>query len=262
MCLHRSSLAVEDGTTLTGPTHAQLFALAGRGVEGAAEGPPSSEAGAVALDAVLSHLREEMPLAGEAVAEGARVEALSDALSHADQVLSRLTSHPRRRGTASGIHVALVRWPRLSLAHAGPGRAFLLRSGRLQDLAAGQARPRHAEEVGGSEDDVVHPAVRRLALEAGDVLLLASETLVELHGEASLTRTLQVARTAAEACRRLVETDSPAARAAVVARFLVGTSATEADEARAARPEPRAIEEESAVGDAGAPGDADPSPTA
>jgi protein phosphatase len=233
MLVHHTSLAIEDSTRLSGRRHGYLFLVAD-GLGGAPEGARASR---MAVDQVIRSVLGTMPwlfqldeheedLEGELkkVFEKCQLQIKADA-----------RENPSHEGMGTTLTIAYVLWPRLYVVHAGDARCSLFRSGRLEQITedhtlqapvrgGGPGRTRKVlwNVIGGSSEEV-WPAVYRETLEAGDVLLLATDGLsLELSPERIAT-ILAGARSAHEATEELLRSAKEAGGrdnvTAVVARF-------------------------------------------
>jgi serine/threonine protein phosphatase PrpC len=132
--------------------------------------------------------------------------------------------NPAQRGMGATVTAAWVNEDRLSVAHVGDSRAYLLRTGNLQQLTSdhslvaeqvrrGIITPQQAEE---SEMQSVllralgaHPDVEvdvdEVGIYSGDVLLLCSDGLTRMVTEPEIAGTLQSETDPAAAAQKLVD---------------------------------------------------------
>jgi protein phosphatase len=132
--------------------------------------------------------------------------------------------HPEQRGMGATLTVAWVNGSKLSLAHVGDSRAYLLRAGGLQQLTSdhslvaeqvrrGILTPQQAEE---SDMQSVllralgaHPEVdvdvEEVDLIPRDVLLLCSDGLTRMVTEPEIAGSLQAETDPASAAQKLVD---------------------------------------------------------
>mgnify|MGYP006272656835 CR=1 FL=1 len=179
----------EDALLLSEP----VFAVAD-GMGGARAGEVAS---AMAVAALHGYNGGEQGLALAIEDVNARIHAASQA-------------DPSLLGMGTTITAAMVDGPSLVLAHVGDSRAYLLRAGRLQQLTddhslvgelvrRGALSPAEAERhpqrsvitraLGA--DAQVDVDVLRIPLEDGDLLLLCSDGLTGMVGDAELARLLR-----------------------------------------------------------------------
>lgn len=132
--------------------------------------------------------------------------------------------NPAQRGMGATVTTAWANDDRLSIAHVGDSRAYLLRTGNLQQLTSdhslvaeqvrrGIITPQQAEQ---SEMQSVllralgaHPDVEvdvdEVGLFSGDVLLLCSDGLTRMVTEPEIAGTLQAETDPAAAAQKLVD---------------------------------------------------------
>jgi serine/threonine protein phosphatase PrpC len=132
--------------------------------------------------------------------------------------------NPAQRGMGATVTAVWANEGKLSVAHVGDSRAYLLRSGNLQQLTndhslvAEQVRrgiitPQQAEEsdmqsvllraLGAHED--VEVDVDEAGIYSGDVLLLCSDGLTRMVTEPEIAGTLQSETNPAKAAQKLVD---------------------------------------------------------
>ncbi len=200
------------------------------GMGGGAAGHVASN---VAVSAVADYLCNVMPWADSATR--AKTDFSSDtlpgvrrnlatALAKGDQEVRRAAvdvGTKRPMGTTTTMAYILGR--NMYVAHAGDSRCYLLREGRLRQLTtdhtlAEQLRdqadfvvdedsPWHDvlwNALGASESSVVQPEVRRCLLRTFDTVLLCSDGLTKHVSNETITKILQQAASASDACRQLV----------------------------------------------------------
>ena len=135
-------------------------------------GAKSEELGAQALDAIgRVFLQDRLSISG----------GLLRALRGTNQTLLEWNrrSLPREQVSA-GVTAAIVSGKAVYLAQAGPGLAFLRRDGRLQRLEAGDEA---VTPLGGGD---IQPALRRVDLGPGDILIAASLALEAILDDRTL----------------------------------------------------------------------------
>jgi serine/threonine protein phosphatase PrpC len=203
-----------------------LFILSD-GMGGEAHGEVAS---AMAVDVVSKYCASEKEDTGVTVLDeqpeswSARTRRLRNAVVQANfQIYQAAQKNPEQRGMGATITAAWVNDSRLSIAHVGDSRAYLLRGGNLQQLTndhslvAEQVRrglitPQQAEE---SEMQSVllralgaHPEVDidvdETEIFPRDVLLLCSDGLTRMVTEPEIAGALQAETVPSAAAERLV----------------------------------------------------------
>jgi serine/threonine protein phosphatase PrpC len=210
---------------LGGPT-AYLFAVAD-GVGGQAKG---GEASGLAVATIVEYLSETVGTFHrvDPTQAHAFVDPLHRAVQRAHDTLRATfgsagrAGHDDRNGPATTLTLALVVWPHAFLVHVGDSRAYLRRAGELRRLtrdqtlaatlvAAQAMSEEQAERAGlhkvlasavGARD--LSPAVRVLALEPGDVLLLCTDGLTKAVPEEEIASELDRPADPESRCRALV----------------------------------------------------------
>jgi len=229
MRLHQSNLTIDDESRVHGHSQGHLFLVA----DGVGGGPQPARASSTAVDSIVRYFLNEMPWYH--FADGgpeAIIEALEDALENAQDELFRLSSEHSGLGTT--LTLALVFWPDLYIAHVGDSRCYLDRDGMLSllttDHTLASVRRRVGGEVttasertlwnavGGSGAEL-HPEVRHIQLEAGDVLALVTDGVTQ--GEpARRLEALRRDESAEDVCERIVRDSGADDRTAIVVKFL------------------------------------------
>ena len=203
-----------------------LFILSD-GMGGEAHGEVAS---AMAVDVVTKYCQGEKEDSGATILEEApenwnsQTRKLRNAVAQANfQIFQAAQKNPEQRGMGATITVAWFKDSRLSIAHVGDSRAYLLRGGNLQQLTndhslvAEQVRrglitPQQAEE---SEMQSVllralgaHPEVEidldETEIFPRDVLLLCSDGLTRMVTEPEIAGALQAETKPAAAAERLI----------------------------------------------------------
>lgn len=215
----------EDSFRIVAPLN--LFVLSD-GMGGEAHGEVAS---AMAVDTVASHCQEAENRPSTSVfAEtqaglAAKTQRLASAVRLANRTIHESAEkHPEQRGMGATLTAAWLEGARLSLAHVGDSRAYLLRAGGLtqltndHSLVAEQVRrgiltPQQAEtsemqsvllRALGAQPDVDVDADEYVVLER-DVLLLCSDGLTRMVTEPEIASTLAVERDPQKAAEQLVE---------------------------------------------------------
>jgi PPM family protein phosphatase len=215
----------EDCFRIVSPLH--LFVLAD-GMGGEAHGEIAS---ALAVETVVQHCAEgrDNPAAtlfGKQEANWSdKTKRLSSAVHLANKkIFESAQEHPEQKGMGATLTAAWIDGAKLSIAHVGDSRAYLLRSGSLQQLTSdhslvaeqvrhGVLTPAEAETSGmqsvllralGAHPDVEIDAEEHV-LFARDILLLCSDGLTRMVIEPEIAATLQAEPDATKAAEQLVE---------------------------------------------------------
>ena len=204
-----------------------LFVLSD-GMGGEAHGEVAS---ALAVETVVKHCLEAennpaAPVFGETRAGWSdKTKRLSSAVHLANKkIFQSAKEHPDQHGMGATLTAAWIDGAKLSIAHVGDSRAYLLRTGALlqitsdHSLVAEQVRqgiltPAEAEESEmqsvliralGAEPDIAVDAEEH-PLFARDVLLLCSDGLTRMVTEPEIAGTLQAETDPDKAAAKLVE---------------------------------------------------------
>jgi protein phosphatase len=215
----------EDCFRIVAPLH--LFVLSD-GMGGEAHGEVAS---ALAVETVVQHCVDgeknaAVTLYGEQQPGWSdKTRRLSRAAHLANKkIFESAHEHPDQQGMGATLTAAWIDGSRLSIAHVGDSRAYLLRGGSLQQitsdhsLVAEQVRqgiltPAEAEESEmqsvllralGSQPDIQIDAEEH-GLIARDILLLCSDGLTRMLIEPEIAGTLQAEPDATRAAQKLVE---------------------------------------------------------
>jgi protein phosphatase len=215
----------EDCFRIIAPLH--LFVLSD-GMGGEAHGEIAS---ALAVETVVKHCEEALDnpavtLYGpQQPAWSEKTKRLSSAAHLANaKIFSSAQEHSEQKGMGATLTAAWIDGARLSIAHVGDSRAYLLRSGTLQQLTSDHSlvaeQVRHgiltaaeAEESQmqsvllralGSHAEVEVDAEEHMVI-ARDILLLCSDGLTRMVIEPEIAGTLQSEPDATQAARKLVD---------------------------------------------------------
>ena len=154
-----------------------------------------------------------------------KTRRLSSAVHLANKsIFESAQAHPEQRGMGATITAAWIDGTRLSIAHVGDSRAYLLRSGNLQQLTsdhslvAEQVRRGILTPAEAERSDMQSVLLRALGahsdievdseehtLFSSDVLLLCSDGLTRMVTEPEIAGTLQSEPDPTKAAERLVE---------------------------------------------------------
>jgi PPM family protein phosphatase len=214
----------EDCFRIVAPLH--LFVLSD-GMGGEAHGEVAS---ALAVETVVQHCVDgqknaAVTLYGEQQPGWSdKTKRLSSAAHLANKrIFESARDHPDQQGMGATLTAAWIDGSRLSIAHVGDSRAYLLRSGSLQQLTSdhslvaeqvrqGILTPMEAEESAmqsvllralGSQPEIQIDAEEHLLI-ARDILLLCSDGLTRMVIEPEIAGTLQSEPDATRAAEKLV----------------------------------------------------------
>lgn len=214
----------EDSYRIVAPLN--LFVLSD-GMGGEAHGEVAS---ALAVETVASHCRQAenhptTPLVGGArPGLSERTRRLLSAVYLANlRIIESAKTNPEHCGMGATITAAWIEWPRLSVAHVGDSRVYLLRAGGLAQLTQdhslvaeqvrrGMLTPQQAEtsemqsvllRALGAREDLEVDAEEHALLER-DVLLLCSDGLTRMLTEPEIASTLVLESNPQRAAERLV----------------------------------------------------------
>jgi PPM family protein phosphatase len=203
-----------------------LFVLSD-GMGGEAHGEVAS---AMAVETVVKHCIEgennpALPVFGETQAGwSARTKRLSSAVHLANKkIFDSAAAHPEQTGMGATLTAAWITESFLSIAHVGDSRAYLLRTGALQQLTsdhslvAEQVRRGILTSAQAEESEMQSVLLRALGanpdvevdaddhiLFARDVLLLCSDGLTRMVTEPEIAGTLQSEPDPSAAAEKLV----------------------------------------------------------
>jgi protein phosphatase len=154
-----------------------------------------------------------------------KTRRLSSAVHLANKsIFDSAQTHEEQRGMGATITTAWIDGTRLSIAHVGDSRAYLLRSGSLQQLTsdhslvAEQVRRGILTPAEAERSDMQSVLLRALGAHAeievdseehtlfgGDVLLLCSDGLTRMITEPEIAGTLQAEPDPTKAAERLID---------------------------------------------------------
>jgi serine/threonine protein phosphatase PrpC len=205
----------------------QLYVLSD-GMGGEAHGEVASK---LAVETVLTHCRQSensraTPIFGESSPEvSERTNRLASAIHLANRrVFETAASNEEQKGMGATIVAAWVDGQRLSIAHVGDSRAYLLRGGAMEQLTADHSLVAEKVRVGiltpqeadASEmqsvltravgtTDAVEVDTDEQVLLVGDFLLLCSDGLTRMVTDPEIASTLLTSGSAQESAERLVD---------------------------------------------------------
>jgi len=198
------------------------------GMGGEAHGEVASK---MAVETIASHCLDaqadpSLPLHGESRPEfSEQTNRLMSAVNIANhEIFESARQNPAQQGMGATVVAAWVNEQRLSLAHVGDSRAYLLRSGELQQLTedhslvAEQVRRGVLSQQQADESEMASVLLRALGIEQkvqvdadehllmeGDIVLLCSDGLTRMVTEPEIASTLLTHSVAQSAADRLVE---------------------------------------------------------
>ena len=205
----------------------QLYVLSD-GMGGEAHGEVASK---LAVQTVVTHCRQAensraTPIFGESSPDvSERTNRLASAIHLANRkVFETAASNPEQKGMGATIVAAWIEGQRLSLAHVGDSRAYLLRAGSLDQLTADHSLVAEKVRVGiltpqeadASEmqsvltravgtNSTVEVDTDEQVLLVGDFVLLCSDGLTRMVTDPEIASTLLTSTSAQEAADRLVD---------------------------------------------------------
>ena len=205
----------------------QLYVLSD-GMGGEAHGEVASN---LAVQTIVTHCRQSensraTPIFGESSPDvSERTNRLASAIHLANRkVFETAASNAEQRGMGATIVAAWIDAQRLSLAHVGDSRAYLLRGGSLDQVTADHSLVAEKVRVGiltpqeadASEmqsvltravgtNSTVEVDTDEQALVVGDFVLLCSDGLTRMVTDPEIASTLLTSASAQEAADRLVD---------------------------------------------------------
>jgi PPM family protein phosphatase len=215
----------EDCFRIVAPLH--LFVLSD-GMGGEAHG---EVAAALAVETVVKHCEEALDnpavtlFGQQQAAWSEKTKRLSSAAHLANtKIFASAQRNAEQQGMGATLTAAWIDGSKLSIAHVGDSRAYLLRGGNLQQLTsdhslvaeqvrhgiltAAEAEESHMQSVLlralGSQEEVQVDAEEHLIV-ARDILLLCSDGLTRMVIEPEIAGTLQSEPDATKAAQKLVD---------------------------------------------------------
>ncbi len=205
----------------------QLYVLSD-GMGGQAHGEVASK---LAVQTVLTHCKQgensrATPIFGESSPDvSERTNRLASAIHLANRkVFETACANPEQKGMGATIVAAWVDAQRLSIAHVGDSRVYLLRGGNMEQLTADHSLVAEKVRVGiltpqeadasemqsvltravGTTDSVEVDTDEQVLL-VDDFLLLCSDGLTRMLTDPEIASTLLTSASAQEAAERLVD---------------------------------------------------------
>jgi PPM family protein phosphatase len=205
----------------------QLYVLSD-GMGGEAHGEVASQ---LAVQTILTHCRQAensrtTPMFGESSPDvSERTNRLVSAIHLANRkVFETAAANPEQKGMGATIVAAWIDAQRLSIAHVGDSRVYLLRAGSMEQLTADHSLVAEKVRVGiltpqeadASEmqsvltravgtNSVVEVDTDEQALLVGDFVLLCSDGLTRMVTDPEIASTLLTSTSAQESADRLVD---------------------------------------------------------
>jgi PPM family protein phosphatase len=205
----------------------QLYVLSD-GMGGEAHGEVASQ---LAVQTVLTHCRQgensrTTPIFGESSPDvSEKTNRLASAIHLANRkVFETAASNPEQQGMGATLVAAWIDGPRLSIAHVGDSRAYLLRAGSMDQLTADHSLVAEKVRVGiltpqeadASElqsvltravgtNNSVEVDTDEQALLVGDIVLLCSDGLTRMVTDPEIASLLLTSTSAQESADRLVD---------------------------------------------------------
>jgi serine/threonine protein phosphatase PrpC len=205
----------------------QLYVLSD-GMGGEAHGEVASQ---LAVQTILTHCRQAensrtTPMFGESSPDvSERTNRLVSAIHLANRkVFETAAANPEQKGMGATIVAAWIDAQRLSIAHVGDSRVYLLRAGSMEQLTADHSLVAEKVRVGiltpqeadASEmqsvltravgtNSVVAVDTDEQALLVGDFVLLCSDGLTRMVTDPEIASTLLTSTSAQESADRLVD---------------------------------------------------------
>jgi serine/threonine protein phosphatase PrpC len=222
MQVHLTSLPEADHL-MAEPERLAFLAMVADGVGGGAKG---GEASRIALEAVTHYVSQSMRCYYAAGSGDDRefYKALREAAAQCHQALLRQgEASPEYRGMATTLTLYLGVWPRAYLLQVGDSRCYLLRRGELTQLTRDQTMAEELIELGvltraaAAVTRFAHtlsssiggrktaPAVTRLEMDWGNVILLCSDGLTKHVSDDQIRDRLRAMTTAKQVCEDLLE---------------------------------------------------------
>ena len=215
----------EDSFRIVNPLH--LFVLSD-GMGGEAHGEVASS---LAVETIVKYCSQSKDDSGVTlVAESQdnwseKTKQLQNAVRAANlSIFESAQKHAEQRGMGATVTAAWLNEGKLSIAHVGDSRAYLLRSGSLQQLTndhslvAEQVRRGIISRQQAEESEMQSVLLRALgahtevevdvdetAIYSGDVLLLCSDGLTRMVTEPEIAGTLQAETNPSAAAQKLID---------------------------------------------------------
>ena len=220
--VHQTSLPQTE-QLLAEPERLAFLAMVADGVGGGAKG---AEASQMALAAVTQYVTNSMRsyYTARASDEQTLTQALKEgALQCHSEMVQRGQEDPDYRGMATTLTLYLGVWPRAYLLQVGDSRCYLLRNGELTQMSRDQTMAQElmdlgvtvsteamdgrlantlSSSIGGRQ---TAPAVTRLDMNWGNVVLLCSDGLTKHVPDQQIRDRLRSMTSAKQACEDLLE---------------------------------------------------------
>jgi protein phosphatase len=228
MCVHHTSLGLDDQTRLFGGSQGTLLAVAD-GMGGHRAGERASQ---LAVDSLVTYVLNALDWCFQL--DDTRDEHfysdLRAALRHCRDELQRdAEASPRRRGMGTTLTMAYIMGRRMYIVHAGDSRCYVLRKSTLTQITRDHTMGQLLRETSGdvtppglddrnqshlsnvlwnviaADNDVFEPEVYQVKLEYGDSVLLCTDGLTKHLGSSRLVELLGSDDSSEVICRRLID---------------------------------------------------------
>lgn len=219
--VQHSSLSDEALGGRFAPVGGNLFVVA----DGVGGGPDGDRASETAISALLGYVTETVGCFNDASAskEHELFERLEETVQGVHERLLAETENKRGQTPATTLTMLLLIWPRAYLVHVGDSRAYVRRSGRVQQLTrdqtfgeymvslgawteeqAAKARPAAtlSSAIGGTE---MQPVVGLVDLDPGDSLMLCTDGLTKHVNNDRIAEVLGKSENAEAMARELLD---------------------------------------------------------
>jgi protein phosphatase len=219
--VQHSSLSPDALGDRFSPVGGNLFVVA----DGVGGGPDGDRASETAISALLGYVTETVGCFNDASAsmEHELFERLEATVQGVHERLLSESQNKRGQTPATTLTMLLLIWPRAYLVHVGDSRAYVRRSGRVQQLTrdqtfgeymisvgawteeqAAKARPAAtlSSAIGGTE---MQPVVGLIDLEPGDSLMLCTDGLTKHVNNEKIAEILAKSGNAEALARELVD---------------------------------------------------------
>ena len=227
MLVQATSLNLEAQSRLYGMSHGKLLMVA----DGMGGHQGGNRASRMAIDLLVNQLLNSMHWVSgsetdEAESEAGFIEDLKKLMQHAHEAIEKeARSEVGKKGMGTTLTVAYVIWPWLYVLHAGDSRCYLLRDGELRQLTRDHTVSNQLVEKGGMTVEEAHnsrwsnvlynalgagaaevvPEVHKVALRAGDTIMLCTDGLYRHVSDSEIRDLLETELEPPESCRSLID---------------------------------------------------------
>jgi len=220
MEIEQTSLPRRAREHLDSGAMARLFLVA----DGVGGGAAGDEASGLAVETVASYVTNSMKCfyqLDKQMEEDLMTELESSVKKSHAMVQSAAEQTPDRAGMATTLTVVHVLWPTAYIVQVGDSRCYRLRGGELAQLTRDQTmaqnlidegilapesanRSRWSHMLSSAVGKEIAPATSKEELQVGDALVLCTDGLTKHVSNEDIVRHLTVAKSAQDACERLV----------------------------------------------------------